>query len=322
MKVKVTVVIPNWNGADYISQCIDSLLEQTIKHTLIVVDNGSVDNSIEIIEKKYSEVKLIKLEKNHGFAGGVNKGIKYSIKNDFKYVALFNNDAIADKHWLEKLIHAADKHQEAGIITGKFMKIDKQHLDSTGDLYSTIGMPFPRGRNQIDNGQYDRAENVFSATGGASLYRTSMIKEIGIFDEEFFAYFEDVDISFRAQLAGWKVWYEPSAIAYHHVGATSSKLGNFTRYHSIKNFYFLYLKNMPLGLMLKYSPRFMFQALKMFISSFVKGAGLVYIKAFVRVLLEMPTMLKERKLIQKSKKVSNDYIDNLLYKGKPPKIPL
>lgn len=322
MKVKVTVVIPNWNGADYISRCIDSLLAQTTKHKIILVDNGSVDNSIEIIKNQYSEVKLIKLEKNHGFAGGVNEGIKYSIKNTYDYVALFNNDAIADKHWLEKLIQAADKHQEAGIITGKFMKIDKQHLDSTGDFYSTVGMPFPRGRNQIDKGQYDKPENVFSATGGASLYRISMIKEIGKFDEKFFAYFEDVDISFRAQLAGWKVWYEPNAIAYHHVGATSSKLGNFTRYHSIKNFYFLYIKNMPLRLMLKYSPRFIFQALKMFISSLVKGAGLVYIKAFGRVILEIPTILKERRLIQKYKKVSSDYIDNFLYKGKPPKIPL
>lgn len=321
MKTKVVVVIPNWNGQDYILECLQSLEAQTLKPKIVVVDNGSVDDSVRIIKDKFPKVELLLQKTNLGFAGGVNKGIAWAIKHGFEYVALFNNDAVANKDWLKNLVKAGDSHQEVGIITGKFMRMDKKHIDSTGDFYTILGIPFPRGRNQIDEGQYDTGEYVFGATGGASLYRITMLKEIGLFDERFFAYYEDVDISFRAQLAGWKVWYEPNAVAYHHVSATTTKLGGFSRYHSTKNFILLFDKNMPGGLFWKYKPLFFYGLLRMlggavrdhYIGSFIKGL----FKAFVLI----PGTFRQRKKIQGNLKVSTEYIDGLLYKSKPPKIP-
>jgi GT2 family glycosyltransferase len=321
MKTKVVVVIPNWNGEDFIKESLLSLEKQSFPHDVIVVDNGSSDNSVSIIEKAFPKVKLLKFKDNAGFAGGVNRGIKPALKEGHDYIVLFNNDAVADKRWLEHLVSAAKLHNESGIITGKFMRMDKKHIDSTGDQYSIWGMPFPSNRNILDNDDVSEGKHVFSATGGASLYRTSMLKEIGLFDEKFFAYYEDVDISFRAQLAGWKVWYEPKALAYHHVSGTSSKLGDFSRYHATKNFFMLYVKNMPSRLFVKYLPLFFIQSVRLFLSSLLQGSGLVFIKGKLKSLSYAREVLKDRRTIQKSRKVTSQYIDSLLYKHRPPKIP-
>ncbi|HMS23236.1 MAG TPA: glycosyltransferase family 2 protein [Candidatus Saccharibacteria bacterium] len=319
MKTNIAVVIPNWNGKHYLKGCIDSLLSQSIKVTIIVVDNGSVDGSPEYIEQNFPQVKLIKLTSNHGFTGGVNAGIKDAIKTDQEFVALFNNDAVADKHWLENLVTAMTAHKRVGIVTGKFMRDDKQHLDSTGDFLTTTGLPYPRGRNEVDKGQYDKSNYVFGATGGASLYRVEMLKQIGLFDEKFFAYFEDVDISFRAQLAGWKVYYEPKAIAYHKVGGTSSKLGSFSRYHSTKNFHLLFLKNMPGMLFWKYFPLAVLQSFRMAVGSIVHGQYLTHLKGYFAAVILLPHCIIERRKIQKSRKVSTAYIDSMLVHGRAPK---
>lgn len=321
MKTKVVVIIPNWNGAEFIADCLVSLQKQTLQPHIIVIDNGSTDNSVKIIKKAFKGVELIEFKDNAGFAGGVNRGIKPSLKKDFEYIALFNNDATADKNWLQELVGAADNHPEAGIITGKFMRLDKIHLDSTGDIFSSYGMPFPRGRNQVDNGQFDTPEYVFGASGGASLYRSKMLRYIGLFDEDFFAYFEDVDISFRAQLAGWKVWYTPKAVAYHHVGATSSKLGSFARYHSIKNFILTYNKNMPGTLYWVYKPGFFVQLARMKVGAIRDGEFGVFIKAVWQATKLTSSTLNKRRFIQKNRKVSTSYIKNIIHHGKPPKIP-
>lgn len=317
----VWVVVPNWNGADVITECLNSLSAQDQKHKIVIVDNGSEDGSALLIEKKFPFAILLKQKVNLGFAGGVNVGIRYALDHGAKAVALFNNDAIADKKWLEGLVEGLEKIPEAGIVTGKFMRLDKKHIDSVGECYSIWGVPFPRGRNQLDEAQYDNQELVFSATGGASLYRADLFNDIGLFDERFFAYFEDVDIGFRAQLAGWQVVYEPRAVAYHHVGATASKLGNFARYHSIKNFFICYTKNMPAGLYFKYLPLFTLQSFRWLITSALKGHLLTYLKAFGRFILYLPAVLRDRRTIQGRRKVSPSDIDQLLYHKRPPKIP-
>ncbi len=318
--MNIFVVIPNWNGADLLADCLDSLKTQTQEHTAVVVDNGSVDNSIELIEAKYPDVVLIKNSKNLGFAGGVNTGIRYALENKADAIALFNNDAVADKDWLKNLARAM-KTTNAGIVTCKLMRSDKKYFDSTGDFYSVYGIGFPRGRNQEDSGQYDQAEEVFGASGGASLYSAKMLKKIGLFDERFFAYFEDVDISFRAQLAGWKVFYEPSSIVYHHLSATSSKLGNFSRYHSIKNFLIIYTKNMPTKLYWKYLPKYLYQFLRTAARSAINFQLHIWLKALVVFLAYVPSILKDRFDIQRSRQLSVSEVDALLYKKRPPVIP-
>lgn len=315
MSDKTAIVIPNWNGQDHIRKCLDSL--KNVKAKIIVVDNGSEDGSVEIIKNNYPEVELIGLAQNRGFSGGVNVGIKKSL--DCEFIALLNNDAVVEPDWLNHLIKKAKDHPKVGIITSKILRSDKKHLDSTGDFYSIWGLPFPRGRNEKDEGQYDNKTEVFGASGGASLYRVKMLKEIGLFDEDFFAYFEDVDLSFRAQLAGWRILYEPKAVVYHHVGGTSEKLGNFSRYHSIKNFILLFNKNMPGKLAFKYGLLFDLQYFRWLLTSALRGHLWTFIKASLVALYLLPKILIKRRKIQKSRKVSVEYIDSILYKHRPPK---
>lgn len=320
--MKVYLVVVNWNGKDFIEECLESLQRQTHPVEIIVVDNGSTDGSKELIEKKYPKIHLIDEDRNHGFAGGVNIGIKYAMSKKADAIALFNNDAVADKNWLDQLVNTLKKDVDTGIVTGKLMRSDKKHIDSTGDFYSTWGMPFPRGRNQKDTGQYDEPQEVFAASGGASLCRTKMLKEIGLFDERFFAYYEDVDMSFRARLAGWTVFYQPKAIAYHKVSATSSRMaGSFTRYHSIKNLLILYTKDMPLKLYFKYLPLFVLQMLRLAASSLARGGILAYLKATGMFLIYLPGILLSRRRIQKDRKITAKDINKLLYHHRPPKIP-
>lgn len=318
---KVCVVVPNWNGADLISDCLSSLESQTQRVNVIVVDNGSTDESVNLIKNKFPKVILLQNSKNLGFSGGVNVGIKYALAEGYDGVALFNNDAVADKEWLKHLVATMEQNATYGIVTGKLLRMKGQYLDSTGQNYTIWGAPFPRGRNQKDTGQFDTQTMVFGATGGATLYRANMLKEIGIFDERFFAYYEDDDLSFRARLSGWEVIYDPRAVAYHHVSATAAKLGKFTRYHATKNLMMTYLKNMPGLLFWKYLPLFIIWVILLAISSILRGGVLAYLKGFGQVLLNLPGLIHDRHRIQKQRKVPLKAIDQLLTRSFPPRFP-
>lgn len=317
-KQKTHVVIPNWNGAGRIRACLDSLRGQSQKHQVIIVDNGSIDDSPEIIEQEYPEAILIRHAKNQGFAGGVNAGIKYAIEQQGKYVALLNNDAVADKNWLEHLVNFLDGNTKAGIAASKICDSSKTHLDSTGENYSIWGLPFPRGRGEEDIDNYDNDTWVFAASGGASLYRIKMLKQIGLFDEDFFAYYEDDDISFRAQLAGWKVGYVPSAEAYHEIGATSGIIRDFTTYQTLKNLPMLFWKNVPAGLLLKILPRFIVVYSSFYFSALYRRQFWAANKGLLMSLILWPKKLVQRYKIQSSKKVTTAYINSIIYHDLPP----
>lgn len=317
--MNIFVVVPNWNGEDFLETCLESLLSQTEKCNVVVVENGSVDKSDVILANYGNKITVLKQPKNLGFAGGVNVGILHAAKNGADFVALFNNDAVADKNWLKELVSVAVKNN-AGIVTGKFLHKEDGKIDSTGDFYTTYGLPYPRGRNQKDVNQFNTTEEIFGASGGASLYSTAMLNEIGLFDNDFFAYFEDVDISFRAQLAGYKVFYSPGAIAYHHIGGTSNKLNGFAVYQTAKNFWFVYLKNMPGLLFWKYLPLATYWYARMFLAKFIRGGVWSFIKGWFAGLILLPKKFTERAKIQKNKKVTTKYIDSILTHSKPPKI--
>jgi GT2 family glycosyltransferase len=315
---KIFVVIPNWNGADMIAKALQSLEAQTHKHQVVVVDNGSVDNSTEIIESKFPSAHLIKLPENTGFSGGVNTGISYALDQNADAVALFNNDAIADKNWLGTLVEAMQENGTFGIVTSKIIRSDKKRLDSTGDFYSAWGTAFPRGRDEEDIGQFETPEEVFAGSGGASLYRAAMLRRIGLFDQDFFAYYEDVDISFRARLAGWKVYYQPKAIVHHEVGATSSKIHDFGTYHGLKNIFFLSYKNLPLSLLIWQFPKRALYYTALHARTWTKGKPLASIKAAIKILLLLPKKTMERWRIQKNRKLSARDLDKIIYHPLPP----
>lgn len=314
----IFTVIPNLNGEDSIEKCVNSLKAQTIKNRIVVIENGSKDKSLTILKKNYPDIEIIENSKNLGFAGGVNQGIEKAIDLGAEYVALFNNDAVADKNWLTGLVEVMQASPKVGIVAPKLLSSDKKHLDSTGDQYTNWGLPYPRGRRELDDGQYSKPERVFAASGGASLYRVSMLKEIGLFDEDFFAYYEDVDIGFRAQLAGWKVAYEPSSIVYHKIGATSSKIPGFTTYQTIKNLPWLFWKNVPSKYLFKIGLRFFVAYFSFLFSAISRGQIVPVLRGFFVSLVLMPKKLFERHKVQSRMKVSPEYIWSIMTHDLPP----
>lgn len=315
---KTCVVIPNWNGARDLPDCLDSLLAQTLNPYIIVVENGSTDNSLEILQTKYPSVEVVALSKNHGFAGGVNAGIKKAMDDGAEYVALFNNDAVADKAWLKHLADFLDKNDSVGIVTCKILDAKNDFLDSTGDIYTVWGLPYPRGRKEPAGNKYDEDTIIFGASGGASLYRVKMLQEIGLFDEDFFAYYEDVDLSFRAQLAGWKIAYVPAAKAYHQISATSSRIKGFATYQTLKNLPLLMWKNVPAKLMLHVFPRFVFLYFMIWGRALSRGQLWTSTKGVLMSIMLWPKKLFQRRRIQKSRKVSVEYIDSIITHDLPP----
>jgi GT2 family glycosyltransferase len=282
------------------------------------VDNGSEDGSVELLEKSYPEVRIVRHNKNLGFAGGVNAGIRLAMEKRADFVALLNNDAVADKDWLKRLAEFLTDHPEAGIVTSKILESDGKMLDSTGDIYTSWGLPYPRGRDETDNKQYDKDIWIFAASGGASLYRVKMLKQIGLFEEDFFAYYEDVDISFRAQLAGWKVGYEPAAIALHQISATSSQIKGFATYHTLKNLPLLLWKNVPWKLMPTIWPRLALIYAGIAARALARGYFTAFIKGIFMGTILWPKKLVERNRIQKNRKVSVDYIKSMITYDLPP----
>jgi len=315
---QVTVVIPSWNAREEIGACLKSLEAQTYKAHIIVVENGSIDGSLQYIKAEFKHVEVIEHRENKGFAGGVNAGIKKAIRDGADYVALFNNDAIASKTWLEELITALDNNPSVGIVTCKLMDAHKKHLDSTGDYYTTWGLPYPRGRGEPVSDKYDRETAVLGASGGASLYRVRLFEDIGLFDEDFFAYYEDVDISLRAQLAGWKVRFEPKSVAYHQIGMTSGRIKGFTTYQTMKNLPLLLWKNVPARYLWRVLPRFTLAYCLFFARAIQRGHGRMAIQGWLKSIRLMPLKLVERHEIQRDRGVSAKYIWTLMTHDLPP----
>ncbi|HSH58376.1 MAG TPA: glycosyltransferase family 2 protein [Acidimicrobiales bacterium] len=315
---RVAVVVPNWNGRHLLEECLDSLGAQSVPARVIVVDNGSVDGSASLVRSGYPGTRLVELDHNHGFTGAVNRGIEVALAEGADFVALLNNDARADEHWLERLLAAMEDHTEVGIVTSKVLMTDGRHFDSAGNHYSVWGHPFPRGRDELDVGQYDERAFVFGGSGGASLYRVAMMAEIGLFDDDFFAYYEDDDVSFRAQLAGWKVMYEPASLAHHRVAATSSKHPTLRHYHVTKNAFFLFHKNMPTRLYFRYLPRFTVGFLSLLAGVAKRRDFAALVPSLWRIAVTLGPLIKKRRSIQDKRVVSDAYVSSILYHGVPP----
>ena len=316
--MSVAVVVPNWNGEAFLGECLGSLAAQTAPHRAIVVDNGSVDGSVELVRRDHPQVELVLLERNQGFAGGVNRGIEAALAGGAELVALLNNDAVADERWLQHLVEAARADPEAGIVGAKLLSWDRRHLDSTGDCWSVWGLGYPRGRGEVDHGQYDDDVDLLAASGGASLYRAEMLRAVGLFDEDFFAYFEDVDLSFRAQLAGWRVVFAPSARVYHRIGGTSERLPDFARFHVLRNLVFVVVKDVPGPLLRRCLPRFLLLYTAMLLSGVARGHGRVTLRAAAAAARMLPVMLRRRRQVQGTATADLTRLTALLDPGLPP----
>lgn len=239
------VVVLNWNGKDFIRECLKSVLHQTYPQSrLLVVDNRSTDGSREIIEDEFPEVKLVSLPENFHFARGTNAGIREALKDpECTHILTLNNDTRVDPEWVAELVRAAT---DAGMVASKLLMMDHpQMINSTGLTVAPDGSALDRGWNQVDHGQFDRFDDVFGPTAGAALYRRDMIDRVGLLDEEFVAYYEDVDLAWRARLAGWQARYAPRAVVYHKFSASHRRGSPLKTYLCERNRIWNLVQNYP-----------------------------------------------------------------------------
>ena len=319
----LAIIVLNWNGADDALNCVESLQQQTLRPEIIIVDNNSSDDSVERFEDHVKSQKkdapiLIKNSQNLGFAGGINTGLVYARKQGFEYIGVLNPDAIADKKWCQALVDELSSHPKCGIATGILQRRDGKTLDTTGDFYTTWGLPGPRNRDEPVENAPSKPGEVFGATGGGAIYRAAMFDDIDMFDEDFFMYYEDVDLSFRAQLAGWKVRFTPKAIAYHKVGASSKKVPGLAVYNTFKNLPLVFIKNVPGKLFWYIGLRFFLTYWLIFASAVRHGNGWPAFKGMLASIIRKPAAYKKRLNIQKNHKVSVNYIRSIIHDGPLP----
>jgi GT2 family glycosyltransferase len=251
----IDVIIPNYNGASYLPTCLNALRRQTRRDfCVVVIDDGSTDESRELLTRLYPEVQVIAMPRNSGFAAAANAAF-HATGGDF--VVLLNNDTEAQPRWLEHLIGALDRYPEYAFAASKLMLFDRRdHIHSAGDYYRADGVPGNRGVWERDSARYNVMEEVFGPCAGAAAYRRAALEELAeddrVFDEDLVMYCEDVDLNLRARLRGLRTIYVPRAIVYHRLSATGG--GSLASYYCGRNFILVWAKNMPGDLIRRFWP--------------------------------------------------------------------
>lgn len=253
MTTKITIIIPNYNNIKLLINLIESLKKATtIPYELIIVDDKSEDNSVEYLKKHYPEIRLLVNDINHGFAYTVNRGIKNA---KTEYVYLLNNDTTVDPDFLVDPLRIMESDDEIFAISSKMIQLNNHDLiEDAGDEYTILSWSKKRGYNKSQS-KYSQDGEVFSACAGAALYRRDVFDKIGFFDENFGSYVEDMDLSFRAHLYGYKIYYAAHSIVYHIGSAsTGSQYNPFKVEISARNNIYLIYKNMPTWMIIINSP--------------------------------------------------------------------
>lgn len=318
MKPLLSVIITNWNGKKFLEECLNSLQDQTYTHfETILVDNGSTDGSVEFVRERYEKfVRIIRNETNLGFAGGNNVGIRAATG---EFIVLLNNDTWADPRWLEELVHAIDADPIIGMWGSKiYSYYRRDRIEAVGELIYRDGLSRAKGQFERDQGQFEQKEEIFFPPGCGAMFRKKVFDEIGLFDEDFFAYGDDAEIGIRARLAGWKGLYVPHAILYHKNSGTGGQHSPFKAFYVERNRFWITIKYFPLPLLIL-SPfftfyRFVFQAYGALTHKGAAGKftqiyspwhliGILF-KAYGAGLQGLPRMWKKRRILKGLRKVS------------------
>jgi GT2 family glycosyltransferase len=311
-RLLVSIIIPNWNGARHLPTCLESLRRQTLHELeVIVADNGSSDDSLPLLARDYPEVRVLALGENRGFAGACNAGMRVA---QGEFVVLLNNDTEADPQWLEEVVAAFRRHPQAGMVASKMLLFDRRDtLHTAGDFYRLDGLPGNRGVWQRDEGQYDQDAYVFSACGGSAAYRQAMLREVGLLDEAFFYSCEDLDLAWRAQLAGWRCVFAPRAVVYHKLSATGG--GPIASFYDGRNSIYLLAKDYPGDLWRKHWRAILrtqmglaWEALR----AWRGAAARARLRGMLAAILGVPRMLHKRRAVQRSRQVDLTYLQGIL----------
>jgi len=307
---RVTVIVVNWNGRKFLSRCLDGLRRQTFSgFSTIVVDNGSSDGSVDFIRRGYPEIVVIPLSRNMGFCAGNNAALKHA---EGEYVALINNDAVPDPDWLMRLVEALDACPHAGFAASKMLFPGSPAIiDRAGDAYTWAGAGVLRGRGQSAE-TYSRMAWIFGACAGAAMYRSRMLEDIGWFDEDFFLLYEDVDLSFRAQLKGYGCVYVPDGIVRHMPSSTLRHDSPVSVYYGHRNLEWVYVKNLPAGLIAMTLFPHVVYVMASFFFFLATGRGRTFVKAKKDALKGLGGMLGKRRRIQRERRVDSRTILRLM----------
>lgn len=311
----ITVIVVNWNGAAMLVDCLASLELQRMRPSrVVVVDNGSSDHSVAVVRKGFPNVDIIALNRNEGFAAANNAALRTVTT---PYVALINNDALAHRDWIGCSVESLQRYPEAGMAASKMLFADRPDtIDRVGDGYSRAGAGILRGRN-APAGAFSEGEWIFGACAGAAVYRMDMLKRIGWFDPAFFLLYEDVDLSFRAQLAGYKCRYVPEAIVFHRSCATIGRDSAVSVYYGHRNAEWVYFRNMPIGLIQKsflLHVRYIVLSGLYFLS---RGFGAVYFKAKKDAFAALPGISRQRAAIQMNRNINDACLWELFTPDRP-----
>jgi len=300
--VRISVIIVSWNGRTHLRECLSSLAGQTFKgFETILVDNGSCDGSVPWVRKTFPSVKVIALSENSGFCRANN--LAYAVSRG-EFIALLNNDTRADPDWLHTLCEGMKRDQRIGICASRIVLYDNPDLlDAAGDAYDFSGSGFRRGHGE-NKSSFPVSEEVFGACAAAALYRRSMLEEVGFFDEALFAVGEDIDLSFRSRLAGYRCLYVPEAIVYHKVSSTIGVRSDFQLFQSRRNVEYVYFKDMPLALIILTFPMHLVYNLLTFVQAIKQKKLGLFLRAKLDFLLHFREVYLKRRSVRMNRGIS------------------
>jgi GT2 family glycosyltransferase len=307
---ELSVIIVNWNGRHFLNDCLSSLRQQTFRDfEVILVDNASEDGSVDYVHQFFPEVRVITEPVNLGFAAGNWAGYKEARG---EVIALLNNDTATDPSWLSELHQALHTFPQAGSAASKMLYFDdRKRIDNCGFWLASNGTTVELGRDELDGPQSAEFRWVFGACAGAAAYRRTMLEDIGFLDPDFFMIYEDVDLSFRAQLRGYPCLFVPTAIVYHHLGATLKRVPAQRVFWSQRNIEYVYVKNMPASMMLRSLPQRLVYELGGAIYFTLQGRGASFLRAKLAAFRNLPELLRKRKTILGSRSIADSQLRTL-----------
>ncbi len=306
-----SVVIPSFNGAHLLPACLESLTRQSYANLeVIVADGASVDGTSSLLAHQFPSVREVRLRRNAGFTGNVNAGLRAARG---EVLCLLNNDACADRDWVAACVEALALHPEVGSVASKVLYADGRTLNSAGDLVCRDGSARQRGNGQVDADEWGVVTSVFGASGGAAAYRREMLADVGLLDEDFFMYLEDVDLAFRAQLRGWGCLYWPAARVAHIGGASGG--GVLESFYNGRNLIRLLAKDLPGGLLPRLWPgivQYQWHRARLALGAWRGAAARATLRGQLVGLVGLPRHLAARPAIQSRRRVSDETIYSLM----------
>ena len=307
----VSIVIVSWNGRHHLETCLTSVAAQTVASETILVDNGSTDGTADFVRERFPWVRLVQLPKNLGFAGGNNAGVRHA---HGRFVALLNNDTSADPGWLRALVDGVDESAGYVLTTSRIVYMhDPDVIDSAGDGLLRWGGAFKR-HHGASTSVAGVTEEVFGVCGAACLMPKVVFDELGGFDEDFFASHEDVDLSYRARLRGYRCRYVADAVVRHVGSATLGTVSPFSVFHGQRNLEWVYVKDTPASLLARTLPGHVVYDVAAAVYFARIGMLGAYIRAKLAACGGLPRMLRKRRAIQRGRRVGVGAIAPLLDK--------